>query len=69
MTYFFRYLDLSFNRIRKIENLDNLVKLKKLFFVHNKISKIENLQRLVELEMLELGDNRIRVKFYTISSV
>lgn len=61
-TFFFRLLDLSFNRIRKIEGLDALVKLRKLFLVSNKISKIENVSHLKELEMLELGDNRIRVK-------
>lgn len=54
-------LDLSFNRIKKIQGLENLVKLKKLFLVSNKIEKIENLSHLKELEMLELGDNRIRV--------
>ena len=54
-------LDLSFNRIKKIEGFDMLTKLKKLFLVSNKITKIENLSHLKDLEMLELGDNRIRV--------
>lgn len=56
-----RTLDLSFNRIRKIENLDRLLNLKKLFLPANKIAKIENLDQLVNLELLELGDNKIRV--------
>ena len=47
--------------MKKIEGLDNLTKLKKLFLVNNKIGKIENINHLVELEMLELGANRIRV--------
>lgn len=54
-------LDLSFNRLGKIENLDELVNLKKLYLVHNQIFKIENLDKLTELELLELGDNKIRV--------
>jgi len=59
--FYFRILDLSFNRILKIENLGNLRKLKKLFLVQNKIAKIENLEMLTELTMLELGSNRIKV--------
>lgn len=57
-------LDLSFNRIRKIQGLESLVKLRKLFLVSNKIEKIENISHLKELEMLELGDNKIRVCNY-----
>lgn len=56
-----RILDLSFNRINEIKNLDKLVKLEKLYLCANKISKIENLEKLTNLTMLELGDNRIRV--------
>jgi len=57
----FRLLDLSFNRIRKIENINHLHKLKKLFLVNNKITVIEDISQLTELTMLELGANRIRV--------
>lgn len=56
-----RSLDLSFNNIKKIENLETLVGLTELFFVSNKISLIENLSTLTGLRNLELGDNRIRV--------
>jgi len=59
--FFFRILDLSFNRITKIQNLENLTKLNKLYLCANKISKIENLSNLTALNMLELGDNKIRV--------
>lgn len=52
---------MSFNLIKTIENLGNLVKVTKLFLVSNKISKIEGLQNLPQLEMLELGANKIRV--------
>lgn len=59
-------LDLSFNNIKRIENLDNQKKLKKLFLLSNKIKKvipppiqIENLD-LPDLEMLELGSNKIQ---------
>ena len=57
----YRVLDLSWNRIPKIEGLEALTKLKKLFLIQNKITKMENLNHLVDLEMLELGANRIRV--------
>lgn len=57
-----RILDLSFNRITEIKNLDKLVKLEKLYLCANKITKIENLEKLTNLTMLELGDNRIRVR-------
>ena len=40
-------LDLSFNRLNKIENLDMLVNLKKLFLVHNHFTKIENIHASV----------------------
>lgn len=56
-----RILDLSFNRITEIKNLDKLEKLTKLYLCANKIAKIENLEKLKNLTMLELGDNRIRV--------
>ena len=55
-----KILDLSFNRFKKIENVEQLVNLKKIFFVHNNITKIENLDRLNKLELLELGDNQLR---------
>lgn len=57
----FRVLDISFNRIHKIENLDRLVKLHKLYLCANKISVIENIGHLTNLTMLELGDNKLRV--------
>ena len=56
-----RILDLSFNKIRKLEHLDTLVNLQKLFVIHNKISSIRSLSNLSQLTMLELGDNRIVV--------
>lgn len=55
--------DISFNRLTKIENLDALVNLEKLFLCSNKITVIENLSSLTGLTMLELGDNKIRVSF------
>ena len=63
--FHFRSLDLSFNRLTKIENLGSLTRLRKLFLIHNKITKIENIDHLVDLEMLELGSNRIRVGYIT----
>jgi len=57
-----RQLDVSFNVLRKVENLEQLTRLKKLFLLHNKIGTIANLDHLSVLEMLELGSNRIRVR-------
>lgn len=52
-------LDLSFNKIKSIKNLEGVGKLRKLFFVQNKISHIENIEHLTSLETLELGGNRV----------
>ena len=60
---FFRILDLSFNRIKTVENLAALLKLKKLFLINNKITKIENVDHLNQVTMLEFGSNKIRVSF------
>lgn len=57
-----RQLDVSFNVLRKVEGLEQLACLKKLFLLHNKISSIANLDHFARLEMLELGSNRIRVR-------
>lgn len=54
---------MSFNILRKVEGLEQLTRLKKLFLLHNKISSIANLEHLTGLEMLELGSNRIRVRY------
>lgn len=62
-----RILDLSFNRITEIKNLDKLVKLQKLFLCANKLTKIENLEKLTNLTMLELGDNRFRVCYMFVN--
>ncbi|TIC06944.1 L domain-like protein [Wallemia mellicola] len=51
-------LDLSFNLIRSIKNLEKLP-LKELYLVQNKIVDISNLN-IPTLELLELGGNRIR---------
>lgn len=56
-----RTLDISYNGIRKIANLEALEKLTKLFLANNKIKVIRNLEHMTRLTMLELGANRIRV--------
>ncbi|KIL85655.1 adenylate cyclase [Fusarium avenaceum] len=53
-------LDLSFNKVKHIKNINHLTKLKELYLVANKISKIEGLEGLDKLTSLELGSNRIR---------
>ncbi|WPK23637.1 hypothetical protein PUMCH_000879 [Australozyma saopauloensis] len=52
-------LDLSFNKIKNIKNIDRLVDLENLYFVQNKISEIKNLSTLKKLKNLELGGNRV----------
>lgn len=59
--HFFRWLDISFNRLSEIKNLTHLPSLQKIFLCANRISKIQNLELLANLTTLELGDNRIRV--------
>lgn len=56
-----RTLDLSYNGIRKIEKLEALKQVRRLFLANNKIKVIRNLDHLSQLTMLELGANRIRV--------
>ena len=53
------WLDLSFNKITKIENLDKLAKLKVLALFSNEIIDVEKLDALQELEVLRLGNNKI----------
>lgn len=53
-------LDLSFNKIKHIKNVNHLKQLTELYFVQNRIQKIENLDGLDRLTMVELAANRIR---------
>ena len=53
-------LDLSGNKISKIENLDTLTNLSTLFLFNNQIQKIENLDNLTNLSSLYLSDNQIQ---------
>lgn len=43
----FRVLDLSFNEIVKIENLESLVNLEELYLSNNKISEVRMVYTLV----------------------
>ena len=54
-------LSLSFKRILKIANLDNLTKLEKLKLDNNMIMKIENLDSLDNIKWLDLSFNNISV--------
>jgi len=51
-------LYLQRNNIRTIENLDNLIRLKKLYLGHNEISVVENLDSLISLEELHVEKQR-----------
>jgi len=54
-----RVLNLSFQNIYKIQNLEGLVKLEELRLDNNKIKKIENIGHLVNLKWLDLSFNVI----------
>jgi len=54
-----QWLDLSFNRIERIEGLDRLTKLTDLSLCNNQITKIENLRDCKKLKILSLGNNKI----------
>lgn len=66
-------LNLSFNYITKIENLETLVNLEVLSLFSNHITRIENLQTLEKLVTLSIGNNLIEtldgVSFTSICSV
>lgn len=49
------WLDLSFNRITKIEGLEKLTKLLDLSLFSNQIEVIENLDTLVDLHVFSIG--------------
>ena len=57
--YNMKSLVLDNHRIRKIENVDRLVKLERLSLHNNEIEKIENLDTLVNLKSLALSRNKI----------
>ncbi len=54
------HLDLSYNKISKIENLNQLVNLTRLFINHNEIGKIEGLEQLCKLKSLHIRSNQIK---------
>ena len=55
------WLDLSFNKIRKIEGLSNNTKIVDLSLANNEIERIENLDGLTELQTLSLSNNKLTV--------
>lgn len=55
-----RVLDLSYNKLQKINGLDDLANtLEELYLIHNDITVVSGLNKLVNLKILELGDNEI----------
>jgi len=54
------WLDLSFNKIKKIEGLETLTKLGDLSLYNNEIEKIENLDAQVHLNVFSIGQNQIK---------
>lgn len=52
-------LELGGNRLRKIENLEELTELEELWLGKNKIEKIEGLDKMKKLRVLSIQSNRI----------
>lgn len=52
------YLDLTYNNISKIENLENCTKLERLDLDFNKLTKLENLESLTSLHTLNVTNMR-----------
>ena len=55
-----RKLDLSFNKLYRIDNLEALVSLKDLNLSYNLIDRIENLAKIPGLRILNLDHNKIK---------
>ena len=55
--------DGSLGKIRKIENLDNLVNIRQLNISYNAITRIEGLSGLTKLVELNLAENSIQKVF------
>lgn len=55
-------LDLSSNKIKKIEGLDNLQELEMLLLAKNQISVIENMETLENLTLFNIAHNCIEQK-------
>lgn len=55
-----RKLDLSFNKLMKIDNLDTLKELRELNLSYNQIDYIDGLNKLPNLRVLNLDHNRIK---------
>lgn len=64
----YRFLNLSYNRITKIENLVENTSIEELHLSSNNIKKIEGLESLRILKVLELGFNNIEVKYINNSN-
>jgi Leucine-rich repeat (LRR) protein len=55
-----RKLDLSFNKIARIDNLDTLKELRELNLSFNHLENIDNLHKLPQLRTVMLNHNKIR---------
>ena len=55
-----KVLDLSFNMLTRIEQMDTLTNLRKLTLANNEISEIDGLAKQINLKYLNLSANKIR---------
>lgn len=63
--YFYSSIDLSFNCIKEIKGLANLVNITDLSLYNNQIKKVENLEALIKLNVFSIGNNKLE-SFETI---
>jgi len=64
-----KQLNLSYNYIKKIDNLQNLSKLTLLDLSFNQIQKLENIGHLRQLKSLNLNNNKIHLLTLEIQSI
>lgn len=55
-----KWLDLSFNLIEKIENLDSLTQLEDLSLYSNRIKELTGLENLTNLNVFSFGNNLVK---------
>lgn len=55
-----KWLDLSFNSIKRIEGLETLVNLTDLSLYNNQVSVLDGLQNCSKLNIFSIGNNQIK---------
>lgn len=67
MTQIFRVLNLSYNRISKVEHIEGSCAIEELHLASNNIKEMKGFSNLKCIKVLELGFNKIEVRFYVFA--